>query len=70
MWVRLWVTNPVHIRETMQCLRSVYKKLDTKGYRVIKIMKQTFGMDYSMGIRCSEGRAQRTGRSGRKRAKC
>ena len=36
------VTNPVCIRKTMQCLRSVYKKPYTKGSRAIKIMKQTF----------------------------
>ena len=36
------VTSPVRIRETMQCQRSVYKKLDTKGSCAIKIKKQTF----------------------------
>ena len=40
----------------MQCLRSVSKKLDTKGSRAIKIMKQTFGMEYSVGKRYSEGK--------------
>ena len=28
------------------------------------------GMDYSVGIRCSEDRAQSTSRSGRKRVEC
>ena len=38
----IWVTSPVCIRETVQCLRSVCKKLDTKESRAIKITKQTF----------------------------
>ena len=40
----IWVTNPVRIRETMQCQRSVDKKLDTKGSRAIKITKQMFDL--------------------------
>ena len=36
------VTSPIHIREIVQCLRSVYKKSKTKGSRAIKITKQTF----------------------------
>ena len=38
----IWVTSPVRIRETLQCLRSVCKKPDTKGSHAIKIIKQTF----------------------------
>ena len=35
----IWVTNPVHIRETVQCHRSVGKKMDTKESSIIKIVK-------------------------------
>ena len=34
--------------ETVQCQRSVYKKPNTKGSRVIKIMKETF--DHSLMV--------------------
>ena len=54
----------------MQCLRSVSKKLDTKGSRAIKIMKQMFWMDCSVGIRYIEGRAWNTSMSGQKSAEC
>ena len=37
-----WVTSLIRIRETVQYLRSVCKKPDTKGYCAIKITKQTF----------------------------
>ena len=35
----IWVTSLVHIKEIVECLRSVCKKSDTKGSRAIKIMK-------------------------------
>ena len=38
----IWVTSLVRIREIVQCLRSVYKKPDTKGSHDIRITKQTF----------------------------
>ena len=40
----IWVTSLVHVRETVQCLRSVYKKSGTKGSRAIKITKKTFDL--------------------------
>ena len=42
----IWVTNPIRIRETVQCQGSVYKKPNTKGSHAIKITKQTF--DHSL----------------------
>ena len=36
----------------MQCLRSVCKKPDTKGSRVIKITKQTFNRSLMVFRRC------------------
>ena len=38
----IWVTSPICIRKTVQCLRSICNKPDTKGSHAIKIMKQTF----------------------------
>ena len=48
----IWVTNTICIRETVQCLRSVCKKPDTKGSLAIKIMKQTFNRSPMVFIRC------------------
>ena len=44
----IWVTNPIRIRETVQCQGSVRKKPNTKGSQAIKITKQTF--DHSLRV--------------------
>ena len=45
------VTSPVCIRETMQCLRSVYRRPYTEGCCSIKITKQAFD-HYLMVFEC------------------
>ena len=38
----IWITILVYNKEIVQCQGSVFKKLNTKGSRALKITKQTF----------------------------